>query len=199
MGDTDPLLARATTGDAGAIEELLERYLPDLRGYLARHAGELSQRESVADLAQSVCREVLEHLRAGRLAFQGEPQFKQWLYRAAVMKLGGRRRYWRADARDARAAPPAAPPAASDSRDGHQPFVDPGTPSADAVFHEEIERFARAFAALADEQRQAIALFHLEGLTHAEIAARLGVSESYSRALLSRALARLARLGAARP
>ena len=58
------------------------------------------------------------------------------------------------------------------------------------------ERIRQFHGSLSDEQREAIALFHVERLSHAEIAARRGISESYSRALPSRALARLAREGA---
>ncbi len=188
------LLARATSGDRGAIEELLELHLPELQGFLARRAGDVIRaHESAADLAQSVCREALEHARDRRLRFLGEAQFKQWLYRAAVLKLMSRRRYWavtgRADAAQAL-------PLATDS----SPVLARGeTPSRDAMFLEELERFAQALAQLGPEQRQAITLHHLQGRSHAEIARELGTSEAYSRTLLSRALARLARRGAATP
>lgn len=187
------LLARATSGDRGAIEELLELHLSELRGFLARRAGDLvRERESASDLAQSVCREALEHARDRRLRFLGEAQFKQWLYRAAVLKLMSRRRYWavagRADV--AHAAPLSGADAAPAGGE---------TPSRDAIFLEELERFARALDQLSAQQRQALALHHLQGRSHAEIAAELGTTEAYSRTLLSRALARLGRLGVATP
>jgi len=65
----------------------------------------------------------------------------------------------------------------------HTP-VDSDTPSRAAEAAEELER---AFAALTDDERELITLFHVEGLAHAEIAARRGTSEAYSRTLLSRA------------
>ncbi len=193
--DVLSLVQSASNGDAQAIESLLARYLPDLQGYIVRHVGALvRERESAADLAQSVCREVLERLRDGRLRFQGEAQFRRWLYRAALMKMLSRHRYWLAARRDAGAGRHAqastgseAPPAAL--------APEPGTPSQEAAFHEELARFELAFAALPEPHREAIVLHHLEGLSHEEIAARKGFSASYSRALLSRALARLARLG----
>ncbi len=200
MGESsdDDLIARATTGDAGAIEGLLERYLPDLRGYLALNAAEVVLRnESVADLAQSVCREVLAHLHDGRLRFQGRAEFKQWLYRAAVLKLSNRGRFWHAAGRD-QAAPDAGHSGTSSV--GESPvLVEGGTPSQDAALREEVERFRKAFVQLGEDQREAIALFHVEGLSHAEIAARKGITESHSRVILARALAQLARLGAATP
>lgn len=182
-------IERASAGDDAAIELLLERHLAGVRGFLARRAGaDVRAEESIADLVQSTCRELIERLRDGRFRFRGEAEFKQWLYRAALMKLWNRARAGRAAGRDERVA-------------GADPelVLAPGTPSQVASFHEELERFVRALEALSDEQREAIALFHVEGLTHAEIAARKGCSESYSRALLSRALARLARAGAGSP
>ena len=183
----------ATTGDRGAIEALLERYLPALEAYVARHAGPVVRaREAPADVAQSVCREALEHLHAGRLHFQGEPQFRQWLYRAAMMKLASRRRHWRAQRRDAGREQIAG--AAESSAPGPE-AVDPATPSQAARLSEEVERFADAFDQLDEGQQQAIVLHHLEGLSHEEIAERLEITAANSRVRLSRALARLARLG----
>ncbi len=189
------LVQSASAGDARAIESLLARYLPELQGYVGRHAGALvRERESAADLAQSVCREVLQRLRDGRLRFQGEGQFRRWLYRAALMKMLSRHRYWQAAQRDARAerSVPAAP---GSTAAGEACAIEPGTPSQEAAFREELERFERAFAALPETHREAIVLHHLDGLSHEEIAELKGFSPSYSRALLSRALARLARLG----
>jgi len=186
------LTTRASAGDARAVEQLLVRYLPDVEAYVARHAGALlGARESGADLAQSVCREALERLRGGRFRFEGEAQFRQWLYRAAVLKLMGRARYWRAERRDR------AHESAAGSADGAlaQP-ADSETPSRAAEVAEELATLERAFAALTDDERELITLSHVEGLTHAEIATRRGTSEAYSRTLLSRALARLAKLGA---
>lgn len=189
--DWSELMQSATAGDERAVEELLERYWPDLRAYLARHAGQgLKDREGVSDLAQSVCREVLVHLRDGRFRFRGEAPFRQWLYRAAVMKMLVRHRHWQAARRNAggeRAAIEAERSPAAENL--------PATPSEEAVLHEEIERFERCFAALPEKHRDVIVWHHLDGLSHAQIAERLDCSESYSRALLSRALARLAALG----
>lgn len=188
------LATRASGGDAAAVEDLLVRYLPDVEAYVARHAGALlSARESGADLAQSVCREALERLRSGRFRFEGEGPFRQWLYRAAVLKLMGRARYWRAEQRDPGRE------LAGGSQDGaveHALALDSVTPSRAAEAAEELARLERAFAALEDGEREMLQCFYVEGLAHAEIAAQRGTSEAYSRTLLSRALARLAKLGA---
>jgi RNA polymerase sigma factor (sigma-70 family) len=184
------LVQRASQGDGGAVEELLARYLPDLEGYVARHASPLVRaRESAGDLAHSVCREVLESLRGGRFVFQGEAPFRQWLYRAAVMKLATRHRHWRALRRDPERE------AGADSRAPSEVAAhDDRTPSLEAIAHEELARFQAAFESLSERHQQVIALHHLEALDHAAIGERLGISEANSRMLLSRALGRLARL-----
>lgn len=137
-------------------------------------------------MAKSVCREVLERLADGRVQLQGEAAFKSWLYRAAVLKMMSRQRHWQAERRDpGRVRAPAAD-------GGTQPFVERGTPSREAALHEEMERLAAGLATLSESHRDAILLHHVEGLSHREIGERLGVTESHSRVLLSRGLARLA-------
>lgn len=181
-------IQRASQGDRAAVEELLVRYLPDLVEYIDRRAVRwLQQRESASDLAQSVCREVLVRLRDGRFAFQGEPQFRQWLYRAAVMKLVERTRRGGADKRDARRE-------VGESQAPQPADLGP-TPSQYAVFHEDLDRFREAFSSLTPRSQDVIALKLIEGFTHQEIAAKLGVNESHSRVLLARALAELAQRG----
>lgn len=189
--DSQELVQAVSRGDVDAIEALLARYLPDLRAYVAKNAGELVKaKESASDLAQSVCREVLESLKHGRLVYRSEPEFRQWLYRAAVMKMMNRQRFWTAERRDARAE--GAPLDASTTPEAPARRAS-ATPSRVAALREELELFEAAFAKLPENYREVISLHHVEQLSHAEIAERLGVSEANSRMLLSRALAKLAR------
>ena len=98
----EELISRASQGDGQAVELLLERYLPELQKYVRTHAGRLVRsRESSSDLVQSVCRELLERLDGDRFQYQGERAFRKWLYKAAMLKIMSRNRYWRADKRDA--------------------------------------------------------------------------------------------------
>lgn len=190
----DDRLSRASRGEQAAIESLLAEQAPAIERYMLRHAGALlRERESASDLAQSVCREVLARLREGRIRFQGEAEFRQWLYRAAVLKLMSRRRYWQAERRDARRPAPWSLLDPNDSG-STEPFVDPATPSADAALLEEVERFARALARLSRDDGEVITLYHLEGLSHEEIADRKRITPAHSRVLLARALARLGKL-----
>lgn len=186
-GEVAGLVGQATSGDPAALHALLERYLPDLDGYVRRHTGaQLAQKESRSDLVQSVCREVLEDLAGGGFEWRGEAPFRQWLYQAALNKIQGKARFHGAQRR---------------ALDREQPLSEAGaqldvqrTPSMSAADAEERERFRRALAQLPDAQRQIVEWSHFEGLPHKQIAERLGVTEAHSRVLLSRALAQLAKI-----
>ncbi len=196
--DTRELVTDASRGDAHAIEELLARFLPDLRRHLERNAGALvAAKESSSDLAQSVCREVLERLGSERLEYRGEAEFKQWLYNAATFKIRARHRFYLAAARDAGREVAISRPADSDSSasDRFEELSSQGTPSQAVAMQEEIERLRQALAKLPENYRQVIQCAYVDGLSHKEIAGTLGISEANSRVLLSRALARLASLG----
>lgn len=185
-GEVAGLVGQATSGDPAALHALLERYLPDLDGYVRRHTGaQLAQKESRSDLVQSVCREVLEDLAGGGFEWRGEAPFRQWLYQAALNKIQGKARYHGAQRRDADREQPLASDASLPAQ---------RTPSMSAVDAEERERFRRALAQLPEAQRQIVEWSHFEGLPHKQIAERLGVTEAHSRMLLSRALAQLARI-----
>lgn len=182
----------AKTGDAGAIEALLVEFLPGLRAFLARHAGGLvGQRETPDDLAQSVCREVLERLAEHRLAYQGPGQFRRWLHQAALHKLQNRRRFLRAECRDAAREVAAT---SSASAPFGEWFASLSTPSAKAMRSEDLACLERALAALTAPQRELIRLLRLEGRSHAEVAGQLGITESHSRVMLARTMARLGRI-----
>jgi RNA polymerase sigma-70 factor (ECF subfamily) len=197
--DSRKLVDDASRGDAPAVEALLDRYLPDLRRYVDRRAGRaVLEKESGSDLVQSVCRELFDNLRTERFEYRGEKEFKQWLYRAAMLKLEGRWRHWRAEKREIgreRALDAAAATGAGGATTLPEPAIS-GTPSSDAMRREDVERLQTALAQLPENYREIIELAEVEGLSHREIAERLSISETNSRVLLSRALARLATLGA---
>ena len=182
---SDPI-SRISRGDRTAVTPLLERYLPALTAWIGRRASpSVRSRETPEDLAQSVCRDLLERLADGRYEFRDEPSFRSWLYRAALLKVLNRHRHWNTAGRDA----------------GHGDGVefapaDTATPSAHLVALEELDALERSFSQLPERYREVIALSYVERLPHGEIAARLGITPGNSRVLLSRALAALARLGA---
>ncbi len=186
--ETEILVRDASQGALGAVEELLARYLPGLRGYVRRRAGGLIHaKESSSDVVQSVCREVLERLADERFDYRGEEAFRRWLYQAAVLKMRDRRRFYLAERRDAGRE---VAPRGGSTGAGLEPFRASGTPSQEVGRREEIARVQAALEQLPENYRRVIELAQLEGRSHREIAAELGISEANSRVLLSRALAR---------
>ncbi|MBK8980357.1 MAG: RNA polymerase sigma factor [Planctomycetes bacterium] len=193
-GEAGALVRRAADGDREALECLFARHVGALHAWLRLHAGRLVlARESVADLAQSACREVLEDLREH--SYTDEASFRAWLFTAARRKVLDRARYHRRLRRDARRDVGAE--AAADALDPARLLEQYATfcsPSGVAMAHEEAERIEAAFAQLPDEYREVITQAHLIGASRAEIGRAMGRSEGAVKVLLHRALARLSRL-----
>lgn len=197
MDELEDRVERARDGDENALGELLHRYLPDLHAYVRLRAGRmLLARESSADLVQSICREALGELDG--FQYRGEQAFRSWLYTVAQRKLATRYDYHLAQRREVgREVPLPAPGLSNTSRaeidlaDSYAALCSPSRRLAAKQLVEEVEG---AFAKMPDHYREVILLARSEGLTHEQIAARMGRSTGSVRMLLSRALAELARL-----
>ena len=171
-------------GDPADLGDLLQAYLPRLRAFVRSHlAPELRARESTLDLVQSVCRELLEH--RDKFSYQGESEFRGWLFTSAVNKVREKIRFHHQALRDvnreATAGNDPLPLAAGSS----------ATPSQAAMAHERIETLEAALDALSAADREVIALSRLAGLPMATVATHLGKTEVAARKQLGRALARL--------
>ncbi len=191
--DSATLVEHATRGDAPALRELLERYLPPVRAYLRLRADRmLLDKESVSDLAQSVCRDVLEQL--DRFRYDGEDGFRRWLFKTAERKVLDRHAYYKAKKRAPDAGPVGdGPGSASPDLDAtlacYRQLV---TPSQHAIAREQLERVERAIAELPDDLRQVVVLSRVVGLSRSAVAEEIGKSEGAVRMMLHRALARVA-------
>ena len=188
-GASDALLRASSAGDRTALEELLVRHYALVRAFVRLRLDPATrQRESVSDLVQSICREVLG--RADRFDYRGEAAFRAWLCEAALHKIRDRRDYHRAQRRDpAREMAAATDAGWSDLAAVYRTTIDP---VGRLLRIEEMEQLERAFDDLPDDQREALTLRSLCGAGYAEIAARTGRSEDATRKLVSRARARLA-------
>ena len=184
----ESLIQQASQGDEQALAELLEQHLPALQAYVRLHSGRLLRdKESVSDLAQSVCREVLQS--ADGFDYRGLAPFRKWLFQKALSKIVQRQRYYLADMRH----PAREQAMVSGSGDGLAAlYASFCSASQVAIKNEDLERLEAAFAELPEDHRQVITLSRLFGYAHAEIAAEMGRSEGAVRVLLHRALARLA-------
>ncbi len=185
MSDDLPgLVDRASRGDASAVELLLAAHLPALRAFVRVKAGAmLLEKESCSDLAQSVCRDLLENVQ--RFRFGGEAEFRRWLFTTAMRKIADRYEHWQAARRKAGRTIPV------EDEELLSGYASIYSPSQQAIAREELSRVEAAFATMAPEQQDVILRSRLMGLSHAQIAAELGKTEGAVRTMLSRALAEL--------
>lgn len=147
----------------------------------------LRSRESVSDLAQSVCREILTD--AGRFREDGGADgFRKWLFSTAIRKLSDRQAFWQAHKRDHRRLQ-RDDAASTGVSEQYRTFL---TPSRVASIREDALRVEAAFDRLPDHYREVITLVRFGGLSHSEVAEMIGSNPTACRALLHRALARLA-------
>lgn len=160
----------------------MSRYLPALRAFVRLRMGaELRAKEESCDIVQSVAREVLQH--EGRFQHGGESGFREWLFTTAHRKVVNHLVRLRAQKRG------------GGTREAVLPEELAGlaaTPSKHASAREELAAVEAAFDALTAEQREVVTCARLLGMSHAEIAQRLGKNEVAVRKTLSRGLARLA-------
>jgi RNA polymerase sigma-70 factor, ECF subfamily len=166
--DESDLIVRAQQGDAGAIEALYERHAARVYSVVRRLAGDDAQAD---DWAQDAWLRAIRSLPG----FRGQSLFSTWLHRIAVnCALYGRRRRERVRSREA--ALPDVPDVA-----------DPAD-LADPLLRMQLER---AIDRLPERMRRVLVLHDVEGYTHEEIAALLGVSPGTCKSQLFRARAKM--------
>lgn len=189
--DFETSLNAAKSGDRAAYDDLFERNLPTLVAFLrAKVGGELMERESVRDLAQSVCREVLKDL--SKLEFRSEESFRSYLFLQASRKVVDRYRYHKQEMRDPRREEPL--PSDTEAAELMGTYAPICTPSRAAGAKEELSRVEQALQLLPDAQRDAVLLSRIAGLSYQEIAKQKNITEAAVRGLVARGLARLAGL-----
>jgi len=169
---------------AAALQALLEQNLPALRAFVRlRLSPSLRARESVDDVVQSTCREVIESLDSFREG--GEAGFRRWLYTLAQRKLSDRWAYHTAQRRDL-----------GREHGGDEAlmacYAQLAGPRTQLTSVEEVLRLERAFDGLRDEDRELITLVRVLGMSAADAGQCLGKSAGAVRTGLHRALARLA-------
>ena len=170
------------------IDELLLEQMPALMVFLRHHTGEeLAARETVEDLAQSVCREVLQDSPA--LQFDDKNKFRAHLFLQALRKVVDRARFYRMAKRDRRRERPL-PETRSAGEVGVYGRLVTGTQA--AIARERLALVEKALQLLPEAQREAVLLSRVAGLSYEEIATQKGVAESTIRALAARGLTRIA-------
>lgn len=194
--DEKSLVTAAARGDDEAVDRLLDRHLPGLRAFIRLRMGPtIRARESCSDLAQSVCREVLQHM--DRFQYPGENGFKHWLYATALRKISNRHEFYTAGKRDAKLEVKVDTNTGTNTREENglvDAYRTVMSPSREVLAAEYVKQIETAFDELPEEYREVVMLSRIVGLSRAEVAQQMNRSEDSVRNLLHRALSRLAEI-----
>jgi RNA polymerase sigma-70 factor (ECF subfamily) len=162
------LIIRTMAGDRGSARALYDRHAPRVYRLAYRMCGE---RDLAGDLTQDVFVKVFRQL----AQFRGDSAFTTWLHRVTVTTcLNTLRKVKRFRTREV----------AID----HAAERWTGEPERDPLLHAAL---SSAIDALPDGLRIALVMHAIEGYTHLEIAAALGIAEGTSKSRVSEARAKL--------
>jgi RNA polymerase sigma-70 factor (ECF subfamily) len=168
-------IARAIEGDASAFGELYERYLDPIYRYVYYGVTDHQEAEDLTELVFLKAWEALPRYRRKRLAFRA------WLYRIAHNVVVDRHRTHR--------------PAVSMEHVMDLQDTLP-TPETAVETQQEIDKLSTVLAQLKPRLKQVILCRFISGLSHAETAEAMGISEGNVRVLQHRALKKMRRLWA---
>lgn len=159
----------------------IARALPELHEFVGRHLGPaLLQRETVADLVQSTCGDVLASVDS---SIVDESGVRRMLFHRASQKIVDRHRYWTAEKRAG---------GSMTIDDAVSRIVVPSAnPSRDLTRQELIDVAWEEIARMAPDHRRVIELAVREQRPLAQVAVEIGRSYAATRTLLCRALAKL--------
>ena len=169
------LLRRAQRGDADAFEQLMTP-LENLIWRVCWHY--TGQRETASDCAQEAMIRIWRSLGG----YRGECAFESWVYRiAANCSMDAMRKQKR------------------DKSESIEPMREAGFDPADpepgteekVIAAERRRQLRECIARLPEDQREALILTQLEGVSYEEAAARLGTSEGTVKSRVNRAKAKL--------
>lgn len=170
------LIQRCAAGEENACAELVEEH-QRLVHQLAVHL--LGDYDEALDLSQEVFLRVFRTIHA----FRSESTLRTWIYRIVVNQARNRQRWWQRRHRDAQV------PLDTHCHRNGDPVDARAIASPDTVLSrkELAARVGQALKRLPFEQRSAIVLREMEGLSYAEIAYSLGVHVGTVKSRLARA------------
>lgn len=169
------LVQRCAQGDEAACAELVTEHQ---RMVVQLAMNLLGNRDEALDLSQDVFLRVFRTIHR----FRGGSSLRTWIYRIAVNQARNRHRFWRRRHRDAQVS-------LDEHVAAHGDFVSTGTSTPDRVLAQKelAGRLQRALEHLPFDQRSAIVLREIDGLSYEEIAYSLGVAVGTVKSRLTRA------------
>jgi len=169
--DERELVSRAASGDAASVRALYDSQVQYLSAVCRRY---ITDEEEVKDVLQDSFVKIFSSLR--KFVWRGEGSLRAWMKRIVVNEaLMILRRRSRLDMVSA--------------TDSLPESADEDTPDTDGIPMPVLQKMIRE---LPDGYRTVFNLYAIEGMSHKDIAALLGISESASCSQFSRARARLA-------
>jgi RNA polymerase sigma-70 factor, ECF subfamily len=170
MSTDQLLLQRARNGDESALRTLWVQHSPHIDAVIRRLCGDI---DLAADIAQEVWMQIFRALPS----YRGDAQFGTWAHRIAVNRtLNALRKVRRLDRTETDMPDDVAAPA----EDFDRGFL--------------AESIGAAVSRLSPGARAVFVLHDVEGYTHDEIAAELGITAGGSKSQLFKARAKLRRL-----
>jgi RNA polymerase sigma-70 factor (ECF subfamily) len=169
------LVQRCAAGDEAAFAELVSEHQ---RMVIQLAVNLLSDRDEALDLCQEVFLRVFRTIHR----FRGQSTLRTWIYRITVNQARNRHRFWRRRHRAQQVSLEA-------HVASHGEFTSTGESAPDRVFAQK-ELAARLQAALDQlpfDQRTAIVLREIDGLSYEEIAFSLGIAIGTVKSRLTRA------------
>ncbi len=171
MTPTDQItIRRAMNGDEGALRAIWQQHAPRIDALVRRLVGDP---DHAADVAQEVWIQIFRALPT----YRGDSQFSTWAHRIAVNRTLNA---LRASRRHDRVEVELADDTSLVEHDGDRALL--------------AQTIDEAIQQLAPGARQVFVLHDVEGYTHEEIAAELGITAGGSKSQLFKARARLRRL-----
>ena len=176
VGDREAaLIQRCATGDESASEELVAEHQ---RAVVKLATNLLGDREEALDLSQEVFLRVFRTIHR----FRGQSSLRTWIYRIAVNQARNRHRFWRRRHRADQVSLDQHVAAHGDVFSGFGP-----TPERVLAQKELADRLHDALERLPFDQRTAIVLREVDGLSYEEIAFSLGLAVGTVKSRLTRA------------
>jgi RNA polymerase sigma-70 factor (ECF subfamily) len=187
-GETNDLLERVGHGDAGALEQLLERHRPGLRAFVEVRLGpDLLSRFDASDVVQEAQLAVVRRLDD---YLQRRPMpFHLWLRKTAHERLLDLQKHHRRRARRSVSREVALPDRSSLLLAG--PLLRGSSPSRRLLARELAERVALAVAELSETDREILLMRHVDELPYEEIGCLLELEAAAARKRYGRALLHL--------
>jgi RNA polymerase sigma-70 factor (ECF subfamily) len=175
MSDSSELIARIACGDERAFADLYDELAPILYGLVRRILRDPAQSEEVTQEA---------FVEIWRRAASFDPA--RGAVRSWAATIAHRRAIDRVRAEQSRRE--------RQRRHGATPVIAPDSPADTAIDSLDRERARQELARLGEDQRQALELAYFDGLTHVEIAERLGIALGTAKTRIRDGLIRLRRL-----